>query len=198
MIFANRSMRRRIMVLTTVLWAWVCNAQTIERKLIEEAELDSAELVTLTGLDSLACCLDLTSASVDTTVMLTDSLAMSLLFVGDNVGVCAVRYLLVWRKEGLGSRSLSELYTECDGGAGEEEFMFNMSRILEDHSIVVVELSSREYEVDGVVHAAPLRIVSWRLVQVMNDGSVSDTGDVDPREWSGPVYSVTEIMEWKY
>lgn len=191
-------MRHWILIAFIAQAALSCTAQSIERKLIEQADLDSTELVTLTGLDSLSCCLAFSPASVDTTVILSDSLAMSMLFIGDKDGVCTVRYLLIWRPTGSGSRGLLELYPDCDGGAGEEEYFFNKFKILADHSIVIVEVASREYDLDGVVQTAPLRIVSWRLVQVLKDGSVEDTGDVDPKEWMGPVFTVEEIEDWGY
>lgn len=78
----------------------------------------------------------------------------------------------------------------------EGEYTFNKYKILEDRSVVIVEVTSREYELDGVLQQAPLRVNAWRWIQVLVDGTMTDTGNVDPDRWKGPVFSVSEIEDW--
>ncbi len=87
-------MRNVILILVTA-FAGPCNqGQSIGKKLIAQEPLDSADVTAMAVFDTVAHRLDMGTVSVDTTVVLSDSLLYSIMMIGDITGVNALFYLL--------------------------------------------------------------------------------------------------------
>lgn len=88
-----RFMRSLILIASTFTIV-ASQGQSIERRLIAQESLDSVSVSALTVFDTLAYRLDLRTASVDTTVVQSDSVLYSIVMIGDVAGVNALFYLM--------------------------------------------------------------------------------------------------------
>ena len=93
-------MRSRILIAATVVSTTISQAQSVEQKLIAQGSLDSADVSALTVFDTLAYRLDFGTVSVDTTVLLSNSILYSIIMIGDVTGVNALFYLMSFDRGG--------------------------------------------------------------------------------------------------
>ena len=101
-------MRNLILIAATIICSVPSHAQPMEQLLIAQGFLDSANVKELAVFDTIVCCLDLRSALVDTTVILSDSVLYSIIMFGDNNGVNALYYLMSFDR--VQSRPIDVVY----------------------------------------------------------------------------------------
>lgn len=85
---------RSFLVFASVALSFPLAAQDVEKVLIEQGELDSTMIAHTAAFDSLGWQLRFDQASVDTTVVFSDTALYSILMFGDRDGVNAFYYLI--------------------------------------------------------------------------------------------------------
>ena len=173
------------------------SAQTTEAKLIgTRSLLSSADMEELGAFDTLWYWHDGTEAYVDTTVVLSDTVWMSILSVGDSIGICSYVYLMSYDKQAHRALRLMEMYPDCNGDQGMEN-RYSQHKLVGDGTIDIAELViGPEFEVNGVVDQAPPVLTTLRRITIAADGSFRDTGYLELEKWIGPMYTAGEVSEW--
>jgi hypothetical protein len=165
-------------------------------KLLERDLLFADDLMALGAFDTLEYWSDSTTAHVDTTVMISDTVWMSVVAVSDNYGICSIVHLMTLDPEQQRVLYLIELYPDCNMDQGIENW-YSQHKVLLDGTVDIAELLiGPEIEVNGVVGQAPPVLTALRRITVGEDGSFRDTGYLELEKWIGPMYTSDEVSEW--
>ena len=182
--------RTRLIVWTCVLafsFATGASAQSIGQKLLSEYVLIGADLRALGAFDTLASRYDRSEASVDTTVVINDSLWMSVLWISDNDtmledgvwvrrgGVCAYVFMMTIDPRSMRAMALKEIRTECDVDLSIPDQTYYSHGILAPTNVEVVSSKLHVWLEDGV-ELEELVPYEVRLFKVLPTGTVVDMG----------------------
>lgn len=165
-------------------------------KLLERDLLLADDLRALGAFDMLEYWSDSTTAHVDTTVMISDTVWMSVVAVSDNYGICSFVHLMTIDPKRQRVLYLVEIYPDCNMDSSFEN-RYSKHKVLVDGTIDIAELLiGPESEVNGVVDQAPPILTSLRRITVAADGSFRDTGYMELGKWTGPKYTAGQVTEW--
>ncbi len=93
---------------------------------------------------------------------------------------------------------LMEIYGACDIEQGTVTD-YDVHKIVGPAELDVAELRyTPEYEIDGVTHQDPPALIALRRINVMPDGSFSDTDYMPLDKWVGHKYTAEEVGQWDY
>ena len=192
--------RTRLIVWTCVLafsFAISASAQSIEQKLLSEDVLIGADMRALGAFDTLASWYDRSEASVDTTVVINDSLWMSVLWISDTDsmldegvwvhrgGVCEYVFLMTIDPRSMKVRALKEVRTECDVDLSIPDQTYYSHEIMAP-TIVEVVSSKPHLGLEEGVELEELVPFEVQTFEVLPTGMISDLGTATitgPRLW---------------
>ncbi len=194
--FDDQAMRSQLFISAIFGMVLTMDAQSVERKLLEQDELVAADLKALGTFGDLGYVHDSSTAYIDTTIVISDTLWMSVLNLGDSPGVCSDILLMTYSPMSHKAVALVEIERDCDRDYSLEEdpFLFYDHRVMSATCVEVLEMTPRRRDENGEPFGA-LMYTGLRRLTVRPDGSIDDTGvrELDLEEepvdepWGAPI-----------
>ena len=148
-------------------------AQPIEEKLRKQLALDSADLARCGAFDSLAFMLDLRTASVDTTVLLSDSVLYTIIMVGDASGTGSFFYLMSVDRINQRPIAITHVCSEPDIDQSIRRYSWTKHSVGHDGSVWAIEYDCRtRKDRYGNRNLVEMRAVRRRIWDVFADGRI--------------------------
>lgn len=177
-----------IVACATALATLPTSAQTTRDKFFEQGEFDAAELRSLGAFDTLASWYDRSGVGVDTTVVISDSLWMSVLWISDvdsvpddkgswlhRGGVCEYVFLITTDPRTLRAKALRRIRPECDVDHSIRDATYYSHRILAPTIVEIVSSKPRWYKKDDD-DWEELVPFETRTFKVLPTGGIADMG----------------------
>ena len=153
------------------------HAQGIERKLLEQDALAAPELKTLGTFNTLSFWHDSMFAHIDTTILISDTIWMSVLDATDSVGDCSHLLLMTYSPVSHKVKALTEVVDYCgdEGFSEANDFTLYEHQLVSADRVEVAEFRSKRFDENDMPFGG-LVYTALRRLTVLPDGSIDDTG----------------------
>ena len=165
-------MMRMVLIAWLVLAFQAMRGQTIEESLFAQDELDSVDVVSLAAFDSLAGRSDFNNASVDTTVVLSDSLLYAIIRIGDGTGVNALYYLLSFDRPHQRVIDLAYLCDDPDIERSLKRYRLSELGFWDTKEVTVVDYDCHVTDGGKPEEEVTMTVTNRRYWKVMLDGRI--------------------------